>query len=437
MRALLALIISGAWLLTGAAAEQSIIIHAGTLLAVPGEKPLHEQSIIVSGGRIVELRQGYVGAAEIGEHQPRIVDLSRGFVLPGLIDCHVHITFEREPRIPMKLALVTQTDADQALAGAAYARRTLLAGFTTVRSLGSSGYAAFALRDAIRDGKVPGPRILAAGHIIGATGGHGDFTLGLREDVAAVLADSGRCDGAVACRRAVRVQVQRGADVIKFAATGGVLSDVRSGTGQQLTNAEMKSIVATAHALGRKVAAHAHGSDGVNAALRAGVDSIEHGSMLNKTSIKLFRDSGAYLVPTLLAPATILKEARSDDSLAPAVRQKALAIGTAPYDAIRLAIENDVKIAFGTDSGVSRHGRNAEEFALLTEAGMEPADAIRAATVNAADLLGLSSEVGTIEAGKAADIIAVARNPLRNVKTLTRVRFVMHDGRIFKNQPLE
>ena len=400
------------------------MIYAGTLFAVPGQEPLKEQTIIVKDGRIAEVRAGFI----LPVSGQRVFDLRNQFVLPGLIDCHVHLLGELGPK--RKLEVTEDSEPYVALRGAQYAMRTLRVGFTTVRDLGERSDAIFALRRAIQEGVVAGPRILAAGSIISPTGGHGQ-TYGYRDDINALFASSGVCDGADSCRRAVRLQVARGADVIKLVATGGVLSDIKAGVDQQFGDDELAAIVQTAHRLGRRVAAHAHGAAGINAALRAGVDSIEHGSFLNDESVSLFKKSGAYLVPTVIAGVTAAAFAKTGNFMSPAQKAKALQVGPLIQQALARAYAGGVKIAFGTDSGVSAHGQNAKEFSLMVAAGMPAAEAIKAATVNAADLLELSREVGTIEAGKSADIIAVGQDPTRDIKTLERVRFVMRAGAVY------
>jgi imidazolonepropionase-like amidohydrolase len=269
-------------------------------------------------------------------------------------------------------------------------------------------------RDAIKAGRVPGPRIIAAGSPISVHGGHGDPGNGMPEDLVHVYRPTSVCSGADDCRRAVREQVRAGADVIKITATGGVLSPTAAGLAQQFSNEELKAIVEAAHSMGRKVTAHAHGADGINAFLRAGGDSIEHGTYVDAESIKLFKASGAWLVPTLMAGDFVVREAgRPNTYLLPAQRDKALIAGPLMLDMTRRAREGGVKIAFGTDTGVSAHGDNAGEFALMVKHGMTPAQALEAATVNAADLLGLSAEVGTLEPGKRADLVILDRNPLK------------------------
>ena len=279
------------------------IIHAGTLLADARKNTQSEQSIIVKNGKIFEIRKGYISASDIsGAENIKIINLKNQFVLAGMIDSHTHVTGQNEPHGREKA--VTRTESEYALSGAMYSRRILNAGFTTIRNVGGPREAVFALRNSIRKGQILGPRIVAGGKTISPLGGHGDNN-GFRPDVFG-KPHSGICNGADDCRRAVRDQIKYGADMIKYVATGGVLSQIATGTGQQFTDAEQAAIVQSAHAMGRKVAAHAHGKDGIDAALRAGVDSIEHGSYLDKGSIKLFKKSGAYLVPTLLAGATVV-----------------------------------------------------------------------------------------------------------------------------------
>ncbi len=399
------------------------LIYAGTLIAIPGEEPLKEQTVVVKQGRIVRIAPGF-------ERPPAgasVIDLRNHFVLPGLIDSHVHLLSELGPK--SKLQQVEDNESFVSLRGASHALRTLRAGFTTVRDLGQRSPAIFSLRRAINEGLIAGPRLIIAGSTLSPTGGHAQ-TYGYRDDINHMFASSGQCDGVEDCRRAVRLQVARGADVIKLVATGGVLSDIKAGVDQQFSNEELKSIVETAHKLGRKVAAHAHGADGLNAALKAGVDSIEHGSYLDSTSIALFRRSGAWLVPTVLAGVTAAEYARTGNFMSEAQKAKALQVGPQIQDALRRAHKGGVKIAFGTDAGVSPHGLNAREFSLMVGAGMTPVEALRAATVSASELLGLQDSIGTIETGKFADIVAVSEDPRRNIKTLENVRFVMRSGQV-------
>ena len=405
-------------------AAAPIVIHAGTLLADPAQSAKQRCSIQIADGKIAAVSSGFVDPPPGAE----LIDLKDKFVLPGLIDCHVHLTGQFGPGY--RLRTVEDSDVKIGLNGAYHAKLTLKAGFTTVRDVGALGNpdTVFALRSAIAEGKVPGPRVLCVGTIISPTGGHGQ-TYGYREDVCAcVQSHSGTADGVDDCRRAVRRQVSFGADAIKFVATGGVLSNIKAGIDQQFADDEIRTIIETAHGLGRRVAAHAHGAGGINAALRNGVDSIEHGSYLDDESIRLFLDRKAYHVPTVIAGMTALELATSMPDMAPAQAEKARLVGTKIKEALARSYKAGVKIAFGTDMGVGPHGQNAREFAYMVECGMKPADAIKAATVTASHLLDIASEVGTIEPGKSADIIAVDGNPLEDVRTLERMQFVMARG---------
>lgn len=402
------------------------IIHAGTLLADAREDVLTEQSIIVRNNEIIEVRAGYVSPGQVsGTANARVIDLSDQFVMAGLIDSHTHILSQQEPN--GREVRVTRSSQLSTLMGLEYGMRTLRAGFTTIRNVGADRNAIFALRDAINQGIVMGPRIKAAGQGLTPTGGHGDGG-GYRDDVFP-HPHSGVCDGVAECRKAVRTQVKYGADHIKYVATGGVLSQTATGTGQQFTDEEQIALVQAAHAMGRKVAAHAHGKVGLEAALRAGVDSIEHGSYLDAQTADLFVATGAYLVPTLIAGHTVERIATErPDFFVPAVRQKALEVGPVMKNALRLAYERGVKIAFGTDAGVNDHGTNAYEMVLMNEAGMTERAILISATINAADLMDLTDITGTIEAGKDADIVATAGNPLEDISSMMRPTFVMARG---------
>lgn len=410
-----------------AAAQPDTLIHAGRVLADPASgRVLTQQSILVRGGRIVSITAGYATPA----NGATVVDLKNAFVLPGLIDSHVHITGEQGP--DARIDEFIKTSADQAIDGAGFAMKTLRAGFTTVADLGADANAILALRNGIAKGTIPGPRIIASAGAISVHGGHGDAN-GMPRDMALMLRGPGVCSGADDCARATRERVRDGADIIKITATGGVLSNTAAGLGQQFTDAELAAIVQAAHAMGRRVTAHAHGVDGINSFLKAGGDSIEHGTYGDAESARLFKANGAYLVPTLLAGDFVAREAEKPGTfLQPAQIAKAREAGPKMLDMLRRMHAAGMKIAFGTDTGVSAHGDNGQEFALMVKAGMTPLQTIQAATVNAADHFSLSTEIGSIAAGKAADIIAVNGDPLSNVRELESVDFVMKGGKVFK-----
>jgi len=402
-------------------------VQAGRLLADPATGKVEtSRTLVVQDGKVLRVEDGFTTASGA-----RVIDLRDSFVLPGLIDSHVHLTSENGPN--QRLERFTKTKSDLALDGAWYALKTLKAGFTTVADLGGPNESVFALRDAIKAGRVPGPRIIAAGSAISVHGGHGDPANAMPEDLVHVFRPTSVCSGADDCRRAVREQVRSGADIIKITATGGVLSPTAAGLAKQFSDEELKAIIEAAHSMGRKVTAHAHGKDGIDAFLRAGGDSIEHGTYIDGESIKLLKASGAWLVPTLMAGDFVVREASKPDTyLLPAQRDKALIAGPLMIDMTRRAYQGGVKIAFGTDTGVSAHGDNAGEFALLVKAGFTPLDAIRSATVWAAEHLGLSAVVGSLVPGKQADLIAVKGDPLTDVTELTRVRFVMKGGVVYR-----
>jgi imidazolonepropionase-like amidohydrolase len=404
--------------------EPVVVIHAGALLDRPGDAPRGASTIVVRGNRIESIRDGHI-APPAGA---RLIDLRKEFVLPGLIDAHVHI-FSDDDKMRARLEALSRDIEDNLLIGVDNARRTLEAGFTTVRDLGSDVHSITALRDAIATGLIAGPTIVAAGSGISGTGGHADSSNNTNRDIAELRRSraSNLCNGADDCRRAAREQISQGADVIKFTATGGVNSNIAGGLGQQLFDDEMKAIVETAHLFGRKVAAHAHGADGIIAALKAGVDSIEHATYTDAAVVAEFKRSKAWLVPTMVAPHAALAQARAG-ARSRATLLKAEETVAVHNENIAKAIKDGVRIAFGTDSGVSDHGKNAKEFALLVKAGMTPAAAIRAATIDAATLLDRASRIGSLEAGKEADIIAVASSPLDDVTVLERIRFVMRQG---------
>jgi imidazolonepropionase-like amidohydrolase len=411
---------------TAQPAEPVTVIHAGTLMEEPGKPVRRNASVIVRGRKIAEVRDGF---AEVPG--ARVVDLRTATVMPGFIDSHVHL-IGLDDRLQARLLASTRDNEDEAYTGVLNGRKTLLAGFTTVRDLGAEPKTITSLRDAINAGQFAGPTILAAAAGVAVTGGHGDVNL-VNRDLESVLKPRAThiCDGADDCRRATREQISEGADVIKLKASGGVLSNVPGGLAQQMMDDELRAVVLTAKTFGRKVAAHAHGVDGINAALRAGVDSIEHGTFTNDETFRLYKQTGAYYVPTLLAPAAALADGQRG-ALTPAQYDKARqAAGNAEISFAR-AVREGVKIAFGTDTGVSKHGDNAQEFALMVRNGMQPALAIRSATVDAAELLGVSANAGTIAPGKDADIVAVDGDPIANIRELESVDFVMKHGRVHK-----
>ncbi|HEX8232198.1 MAG TPA: amidohydrolase family protein [Caulobacteraceae bacterium] len=427
--------VAAAAAVTSAAAQAPagavVLVQAGRLLDRPGKPPRGPSTLIIRDGRVEAVRDGFVGAeAAAGA---RVVNLRDRFVLPGLIDSHVHLSSDRAG-VEGQLAEVTESVAMGAYEAQMNARKTLEAGFTTVRNLGDANGVTLALRDAIGRGWASGPRIIDAGESISTTSGHMDARLGYADWIAEHMPHDNLCDGPAECRKAVRRQVGRGADVIKIATTGGVNSRIGAGLGQQMFDDEAKAIVETAHQLGKKVAVHAHGADGVKVALRAGADSIEHGTLMDDEAVEMMRRSGAYYVPTLSTVNGYLERiAKDPNAYSPEVRKKIDYRITITGKALERAYPKGVKIAFGTDAGVSKHGRNADEFELMVKHGMPPAEAVKAATVNAAQLLGLSGEVGTLEPGKRADLIAVAGDPLGDVTVLKRVSFVMKDGQVYKD----
>jgi imidazolonepropionase-like amidohydrolase len=412
------------------ALADTVYIQAGKVLAVPGEAPLGATTIIVTDGKIVSLEAGYKAPKD---KKIRVIDLKSQYVLPGLIDSHVHLTSDTGG-IASQLEDVTLSSEAQAFNAWDNGMKTLNAGFTTVRNLGDGDGAVLALRDAINDGQVTGPRILDAGASISASAGHMDGSLGFRDELRDFFNAAGNtCSGADDCRRAVRLQIARGADVIKLATTGGVNSRIGAGLGKQMFEDEARAIVETAKLFGKKVAAHAHGADGIRLALLAGVDSIEHGTILDPETIDAFVASDAYYVPTLSTVNGYIERLKDNpDAYEPDVRAKIEWRIGITGKTLEVLYPKGVKIAFGTDAGVSKHGRNADEFELMVKFGMPPAEAIKAATVNAADLLGLTTEIGTLEPGKSADLIAVKGDPLKDVKVLKQVDFVMVRGDVAK-----
>jgi imidazolonepropionase-like amidohydrolase len=408
---------------TFAQTPQRVALHAAHVLDVKSGKMLADQTLVIENGRIIS--SGPSAGASIPAEAARI-DLPNATVLPGLIDAYTHLTMD--PKFGYEtLALSVPR---QTLTGAKNARLTLLAGFTTVRNVGANGFSDVALRDAINAGDVPGPRMLVSGPALGITGGHCDENMLAYEFHAT---GDGVADGIAAVQHKVRDNIKYGADVIKVCATGGVLSLGDNPQHSQYTLEEMKAIVADAHRLGRKVAAHAHGAEGIRWAAEAGVDSIEHGSYIDDAAIAVMKEHGTYLVPTLYLGDWMINNAGLT-RLPPPLLIKAQEVIPAARKNIAHAFASGVKVAFGTDAAVYPHGLNAHEFAVMVKLGLTPLQAIQASTINAADLLGWSGKVGTLEPGAWADVIAVDGGPLKDVITLERVKFVMKGGEVIRNE---
>ena len=407
-----------------AIAARIVAVKAGKLLDVRTGNVRANQIIWIEGGRIKQIGDAAALESQLPPGAQRI-DLSSSTVLPGLIDCHTHITMS-----PWTLGVAGRrlSDSRQAVLGVRNARVTLEAGFTTIRNVGAAGYSDFAVRDGINAGEIPGPRILASGPSLTITGGHGDENFLAPEFHAT---GDGVADGVEEVTKKVRLNIKYGADVIKFLATGGVLSEGDDPALEQYTPEEMKAIITTAHGLGRKVAAHAHGALGIKNAVLAGVDSIEHGSYINDEDIQLMKERGTYLVPTLYLEDWLL-EHYAELGLTENVVGKAKLILPLARKNIEHAIHSGVKIAFGTDAAVYPHGQNAHEFAVMVKLGLTPLQAIQTSTVSAADLIGWSDRVGTLEPGKFADLIAVSGDPIADVTVLENVKFVMKGGEVYK-----
>lgn len=428
----LLLTLTAALLTSSQALAKTTLIHAGTLIAVPGQAPQSNMSILIVDDTIISITEGFKDpTAVLTIEEVHLIDLSNYFVLPGLIDCHTHLTGEILHGAERMRRRMQEGEAHSAIDGVANAKKTVEAGFTTVRNVGSPGSVGLALRDRINAGVIPGPRMFVSGPSVSVTGGHGDPTNSmspiLRPDLPGHQTTA---DGPSEARKAVRSRIREGVDLIKITATGGVLSPTAAGVEQQFFDDELESIVQAANMMGRKVTAHAHGTNGINAALRAGVASIEHGTYLDDESIRLFIENDAYLVPTIHAGKFVEEKAKIDGYFPEAIRAKAAAVGPLIQDSFGRAHKAGVMIAFGTDVGVGAHGTNAEEFIYMNEAGMSNEDCLISATINAATLIGAEDKIGTIEAGKAADIIAVDSNPLEDISALLSVDFVMANGKI-------
>jgi imidazolonepropionase-like amidohydrolase len=412
-------------LLSASPAPKSTVLKAQRLFDSKTTSLVSPGIVVVTGNRITA-----VGPRAPIPEGAEVIDLGDATLLPGFIDAHVHLSsaMSKDWRQDFYDGL-TKSIGEEALDAVPYARATLLGGFTTVRNLGSNDFVDIALRNAIRDGAIIGPRIVAATWPIGATGGHCDYDP-LRPDLLREPTSPGIGDGPDELRKRVRYVVKHGADVIKVCATGGVLSLNDDVDTPQLTQAELEAIVDEAHSLRKKVAVHAHGATGAKRAIRAGVDSIEHGTFLDDEALDLMKQKGTYFVPTRMVSEELSRKLK-EGGLAPTVQLKASAAVAAGANALRKAIAKGVRIAVGTDSGVQAHGHNARELELLVEAGMKPLDAVRAATQVNAELLGMN-DIGALEAGKLADVIAAPGDISRDISAATRVRFVMKDGVIVR-----
>ncbi len=408
------------------ASAQKTLLYCGHLIDVKNSRTDTAMTIIVEQGKILNVVKGYQAASD----SDKAINLKNFTVMPGLIDMHVHLEDETNPN--QYLQEFTMNPADLAFQSVVFAERTLMAGFTTVRDLGGSGVN-ISLRNAVNKGLVKGPRIFTAGKAIATTGGHADPTNGYRKDLMGDPGpEAGVANGPDECRKAVRQRYKDGADLIKITASGGVLSNAKSGENPQFTEEEIKAIVETAKDYGFRVAAHCHGAEAIKRAIRAGVNSIEHGTLMDEEAIKLMKEYGTYLVPTITAGKSVADSAKKPGYYPELVTPKALAIGPKIQAMFGRAYKGGVKIAFGTDASVFAHGKNWMEFVYMTEAGMPAMEAIRCATVHAADLLGESDRLGSIEAGKYADIIAVDGDPLTTIESMKNVVFVMKAGKVYK-----
>lgn len=407
------------------ALAQQTYIQCGRLIDGKSNLVQTEMTIIVESNKIIEVRKGY----QSGSANDKLINMRNQTVMPGFIDSHVHLSSETSKNKYMEN--FTLNDDDNALRAVKYSERTLMAGFTTVRDLG--GHIAVSLRNAINAGDIKGPRILAAGKSIASTGGHADPSNGYSR---ALMGDPEAKEGVVnspeEARKAVRQRYKESSDVIKITATGGVLSNAKDGAGAQFTEDEIKAVVITAKDYGFRVAAHAHGAEGMKRAIRAGVSSIEHGTFMDDEVIALMKENGTYYVPTITAGKSVADSAKIPGYYPPLVLPKAIATGPKIQSTFAKAYKEGVKIAFGTDAGVFAHGKNYKEFEYMVEAGMPAMEAIKSATMNAADLLGISDRIGSIEKGKSADIIAVKGDPIKDIKVLSAMDFVMKEGVVYK-----
>jgi imidazolonepropionase-like amidohydrolase len=411
-----------------AAQAQRTLIHCGSLINGKTKEIQSQVTIMVEGNKILSVDKGFTKPGK----EDKLIDLSKKTVMPGLIDMHVHIESETSKDAVVKR--YTQNESDVAFQSTIYARKNLMAGFTTVRDCGGSGVN-ISLRNAVNAGTIVGPRIFTTGKGIATTGGHGDPTNGSRKDL---MGDPGPKEGVINgpddARKAVRQRYKDGADFIKITATGGVLSVAKDGSGPQFTQEEVNAIVEAAKDYGFHTAAHAHGAEGMKRAVLAGITTIEHGTLMTEEVMDLMKKMGTYHVPTIIAGRSAAEYAKIPGYYHPLVAPKAIEIGSKIQENFNKAYKRGVKIAFGTDAGVYPHGENAREFGYMVEGGMPAIEALLAAMQVNADILGYGDKIGSIEAGKLADLVAVNEDPTKNIKTMEKVAFVMKDGVVYKNE---
>jgi imidazolonepropionase-like amidohydrolase len=407
---------------------QRTLIHCGSLIDGKNKQQLSQVTVVVEGNKITSVDKGFTKPGK----DDKLVDLSKKTVMPGLIDMHVHI--ESETSKDAQLKKYTLNEADVAFQSTIYARKTLMAGFTTVRDCGGSGVN-ISLRNAINQGTIVGPRIFTAGKSIASTGGHADPTNGSRREL---MGDPGPKEGVINgpedARKAVRQRYKEGSDFIKITATGGVLSVAKDGSGPQFTMEELNAIIATAKDYGMHTAAHAHGAEGMKRAVEAGITTIEHGTLMTEEVMDLMKQKGTYHVPTIIAGRSAAEFAKIPGYYHPLVVPKAIEIGSKIQENFAKAYKRGVKIAFGTDAGVYPHGDNAKEFGYMVEGGMPAIEALLSAMQVNANILGVGEKIGSVEAGKLADLVAVDEDPTKNIAAMMKVSFVMKEGVVYKNE---